>query len=141
MNKSMVAHTAPVHKPVVHREYHISSLPKSFAEAKSDGWTSKPVGDMKGKKPYDKVAVTCTSPDGKKSMMFQGVPLGETFVSRERKDQVVFHHARKPGLSPVEQAKKRAARSAHDAEMRRAMKGSGGSKPQPSSGKKAKGKK
>lgn len=129
------------HKPVVHRDYHITGLPKSFEEAKSAGWTFRVLGNTKGMKPYAKVGVACTSPDGKRSMLFPSVCLGETFISKEPEEQVVLHRARKPGLSPVEQAKKKAARAAHDAEVRRAMKGTGGSKPQASSVKKPKDKK
>lgn len=76
-------------------------LPKTFAEAKGAGWTFKVVGETKGKKPYEKVGVTCTSPDGKKSTLFSSIPFGETLTDRERK---MLDRLRKVGRSPIAEA-------------------------------------
>lgn len=48
---------------------------------------------------------------------------------------------RKLGLTPVEQAQRKAAKAAEARALRNSMKGTGGSKPQASSGKKPKAKK
>ncbi len=115
--------------------FHIDSLPENFDQAKALGWKFSPVGDVIGKKPYEKVTVNGTAPDGKGTMLFHNVPLGETFVRKEgvvHVPQVVLRKS-KPGLSLVEQAKKKNAKSAADREARASRKG-GGIKPQQSSG-------
>lgn len=115
---------------------HIPGLPHTIAEAQQAGWTFRLVGgSARGR--LDPVSVTGISPCGKASKEFKAIFGATPFYVAPTPVEIP---KRKPGLSPVEQVKKKAARSAHDAEVRRAMKGMGGSKPQPSSGKKGKGK-
>ncbi len=119
---------------------HIPGLPHTIADAQDAGWTFSLIGNSTGRGRLDLVSIAGCSPCGKTSKEFK-VIFGATPFYTAPASVEVNKYQRKPGLSLVEQAKKKSERSARDAEMRRAMKGAGGSKPQPSSGKKGKNKK
>lgn len=185
------------HKPAaVHKDYHISGLPKTIAEATKLDWTFELISDTNGKRACDTVTMKGFSSNKMASKMFQerlvdtpfymaktiaeAIKLGWTFrlaennVGKGRLDsvevkftspsgmvsktfQVIFGATpfyarpavapvtqevphRKLGLTPVEQAQRKAAKMAEARALRNSMKGTGGSKPQQSSSKKPKGK-
>lgn len=190
---------AAAHKPAVHRDYHIPSLPKTIAEAIKLGWTFELVSDAESKRAVDTVTVKGVSPNGTASKMFherlintpfytartivEALTLGWTpelvgdaedslrldfvevkftspfgMVSRTfgmlfgatpfytgpavaPATQETPKPQRKSVLTPVEQAQRRNAKVAQDRADRAIRKTTTGSKPQPSSGKKPKGKK
>ncbi len=120
-------------KPVSKPDY---GLPRTFAEAKAQGWTFKIHGETRDLRPLDKVDISCTSPDGMKSKYFPNVLFGDTFVRREPKK--VLHQSRGPGKTLAEQAQHRAEVAARNRALCMSTRTGSGNSSQPSSGKKGK---
>lgn len=115
---------------------------RTIVEALTLGWTPELVGDAEVSLRLDFVEVKFTSPFGMVSRTF-GMLFGATPFYTGPAVAPVTQEAphRKLGLTPVEQAQRKAAKAAEARALRNSMKGTGGSKPQASSGKKPKAKK
>ncbi len=127
------------HEPLLKTPFYTA---RTIVEALTLGWTPELVGDAEDSLRLDLVKVKFTSPFGMVSRTFELFFGATPFYTGPAVAPVTkAEPKRKPGLTPVERAQKAAERSANDAEIRRSMKGPGGSKPQASSGKKPKGQK
>lgn len=99
---------------------------RTITEALKLGWTFELVGTVEGKGRLAPVEVKFTSPLGLSktfTMLFGATPFcTEPAVAPQKTPH------RKPGLTPIEQAQRKAAKAAEARELRRSMKGPCGKK-------------